>query len=93
MNINSLAQPEAVKELELLNKRFESITNEAKDISDTLYEKANRLSSFSLICDQEKSAMSDVPDGIVKTLNDLADKLSFINRRNTEIYQHLNKLI
>lgn len=90
---NSVLLPEGENEFEVLISRFQMIVNESKDISDALYDKANKLSAYELNCDQEKSSVYEGAGDIIKRLNELADKLVFINRRNTEIYQHFHKLI
>jgi hypothetical protein len=84
---------EPAKEFESIINQLQNITSEAKDTSNKFYAKICKLSSFELDSDTEKSVAKDGPDGVISALNGLIDNMSFINRRNLEIFQHLNNMI
>jgi hypothetical protein len=83
------------KEFETIINLFESKLSETKKISDGLYDSVRGLYDFQLRCDTEKEqeARPKMPDGLVTTLNTILDRIDYLNRRDSEILNHLNKLI
>ena len=90
---NKTQSVDPVKEFENIVNRFQVITADAKDISDKFYDKTNRFSAFGLETDHEKSQSIESPEGVISALNDMLNTMSYINRRNLEIFQHLNSII
>jgi hypothetical protein len=90
------SEAEEVKQRELDSSidRLRAITAEARAISDAFYDKATKLLDFTLTCDIEKSEVQkEQPNGHLTYLNDQINALRYLNRRNTEILDHLNTLL
>lgn len=82
------------KALDALVIKLSNEVTEARNQSNDLYTKASRLATFDLKCDCEKSEERPAdPEGLLTTLNDLINGLHFINRRNLEILQQIDKII
>jgi len=82
------------KALDALIERLINEVSTARSNSNDFYAKITRLSNFILDCDSEKSEASPPSDeGLLSTLNELINNLRFINRRNVEILQQIDKLM
>jgi hypothetical protein len=82
------------KVLDALVSKLSKEVSEAKNQSNDFYSKACRLANFSLDCDCEKGEERPAdPEGLLTTLNELINNLHFINRRNLEILQQVDKIM
>jgi hypothetical protein len=82
------------KVLDALVSKLNKEVSEAQNQSNDFYSKSSRLAIFDLQCDQEKGEAKPAdPEGLLTTLNDLINALHFINRRNLEILQQIDKII
>jgi len=83
-----------LKALDALIEKLNIEADNAQNNSNNFYSKAIRLANFSLNCDCEKSEERPPdPEGLLTTLNELINRLQYINRRNTEILQQIDKLL
>jgi hypothetical protein len=77
----------------LVNKLTKEVT-EARNLSNDFYSKSTRLVNFDLKCDCEKGEERPAePEGLLTALNELINGLHFINRRNLEILQQIDKIM
>lgn len=82
------------KVFDSLVSKLNKEVSEAKNQSNDFYSKATRLATFSLECDCEKDEAKPAdPEGLLTSLNDLINALHFINRRNLEILQQIDKIM
>jgi hypothetical protein len=73
---------------------LDSELNESRRISDGIYSKAKDLYSFELKVDSEISDGSQKSiSGVLPLLKEKIATLQYINRRNSEILNHLETLI
>ena len=82
-------------EFDSLIEKLRLIVTEGKQISDAFYEKATKLSSLTLDCDQEakEEDRKEEPQGHITNLNELIYVLKFLNKRNNEILEHIDEII
>ena len=80
------------KEFDCILDSFENSLCHMKLISDNIYSKVSLLHNFQLSCDSELEKDSP-PDGLVSSLNRVIARINFLNGRNAEILDHLDKLI
>ena len=80
------------KEFDCILDSFEKSLYDTKQISDNFYSKASLLKNFQLNCDSEVEKGSQ-PDGLASSLNCIIARINFLNRRNAEILEYLDKLI
>jgi hypothetical protein len=91
---NSNGNAVELKALDALIERLSVEVDAAKTNSNDFYSKASRLAAFSLNCDCEKGeARPEQPEGLLTTLNDLINKLQYVNRRNLEILLQVDKIM
>ena len=82
------------KAFDTLIERLSLEVDAAKTNSNDFYSKASRLVVFTLNCDSEKSAEKPpLPEGLLTILDELINRLQYVNRRNLEMLQQIDKLI
>jgi hypothetical protein len=81
------------KALDALLERLSVEVDAAKTNSDAFSKKVSRLASFELKCDAIDKEKPLDPEGLLATLNELINRLQYINRRNNEIYQEIDKIM
>jgi hypothetical protein len=88
--------PKETAAFELALTKLKAETEDSRIISEGLSASVSKLLSFSLNCDQEKGEVkkeAEAEEGYLTTLNELIYSIRFLNRRNSEILDHLKILL